>query len=113
MTKNVNKKDLPKAPIENDFGAEAVASREFKQEKISFIEKLKKEPRRKIVGHEIFKSQMGTVYSFLYNGYPVTIRFDGTEQEFPESIANAIERKLLAVSRANTPKEINEPLRGF
>ena len=113
MSKNSNRKDLPPAPVETDLVADGTAANEFRKEKISFVEKLRREPKRKVVGHEIYKQYMGTIYTFLFNGYPVSIRFDGTEQEFPETIAKAIERKLLAVSRANTPKEVNEPLQGF
>lgn len=71
------------------------------------IERLKKEPKVKVYGNEIFQDQLGEVYTFLLNGLPVTIKFDGTYQAYPESVAKLLENKLSEIAKANTRKTIN------
>jgi hypothetical protein len=71
------------------------------------VQKLKKEPRVKVYGNEIFQDQLGEVYTFLYNALPVTIKFDGSYQEYPESVAKLLESKLSEIAKANTRKTIN------
>lgn len=71
------------------------------------IQKLKKEPRVKVYGNEIFQDQLGETYTFLLNGLPVSIKFDGSYQEYPESVAKHIEAKLSQIAKANTRKNIN------
>lgn len=71
------------------------------------IERLKKEPKVKVYGNEIFQDQLGEVYTFLFNGLPVTIKFDGTYQAYPESVAKLLENKLSEIAKANTRKTIN------
>jgi hypothetical protein len=109
----VNKKDLPKAPIEEDFSSVEKTRKELKSDRELFLRKLAKEPKVKFFGDKLYQPFMGTVYTFAYNGYPITVRFDGTYQEFPETIANVIRRKLNAVSDANTRKEIEQQIQGF
>jgi len=71
------------------------------------IQKLKNEPRVKVYGNEIFQDQLGETYTFLLNGLPVSINFDGSYQEYPESVAKVIEAKLSQIAKANTRKNIN------
>jgi hypothetical protein len=71
------------------------------------ITKLKNEPKVKVYGNEIFQNQLGEVYTFLFNGLPVTIKFDGSYQEYPESVAKLLESKLSEIAKANTRKNIN------
>ena len=71
------------------------------------IQKLKNEPRVKVYGNEIFQAQLGETYTFLLNGLPVSIKFDGTYQEYPESVARLIESKLSRIAKANTRQNIN------
>ncbi len=71
------------------------------------IERLKKETKVKVYGNEIFQDQLGEVYTFLLNGLPVTIKFDGTYQAYPESVAKLLEHKLSEIAKANTRKTIN------
>jgi len=71
------------------------------------IQKLKNEPRVKVYGNEIFQDQLGETYTFLLNGLPVSIKFDGSYQEYPESVAKHIEAKLSQIAKANTRKNIN------
>jgi hypothetical protein len=71
------------------------------------VQKIKQEPRVKVYGNEIFQDQLGETYTFLYNGLPVTIKFDGSYQEYPESVATLLESKLSEIAKANTRKTIN------
>lgn len=71
------------------------------------IKRLKEEPRVKVYGNEIFAAQLGDIYTFLYNGLPVTIKFDGTYQEYPQTVAKHIEQKLSTIAKANTRRNIN------
>lgn len=71
------------------------------------IEKLKNEPKVKVYGNEVFQSQLGEVYTFLFNSLPVTIKFDGTYQEYPESVAKLLENKLSEIAKANIRKTVN------
>lgn len=72
------------------------------------LDKLNKEKKIKVWGNVLYKDFLGDVYSFLYQEYPVTIKFDGTWQEYPETIANIIMAKLDAAAYANTPKEAGD-----
>lgn len=71
------------------------------------IQKLKNEPKVKVYGNEIFQDQLGETYTFLLNGLPVSIVFNGTYQEYPESVAKVIEAKLSQIAKANTRRNIN------
>lgn len=71
------------------------------------IQRLKNEPRVRVYGNEIFQDQLGETYTFLLNGFPVSIKFDGSYQEYPESVATVIEAKLSKIAKANTRKNIN------
>lgn len=62
----------------------------------------------KFTGQKIFAQFFGEIYTFLYNGIPVTVKFDGSTQEFPEFVYNKIMDKISAVSESNTPKDIIE-----
>jgi hypothetical protein len=73
---------------------------ELQKEAQTFIQKLKKEPLVKVHGAKVFQKTLGDYYTFLINGYSVTIYFDGSYQEYPKSIAELLNRKLddIAVS---------------
>lgn len=72
-----------------------------------FLEKLRNEPLVSVHGSEVYKQFCGDVYTFLYNGVCVSIKFDGQDYQYPATIAKALNRKLAAISKANTPKVIN------
>lgn len=73
---------------------------EIQKEAQTFIQKLKGEPLVKVHGAKVFQKTLGDYYTFLINGYSVTIYFDGSYQEYPQSIAELLNRKLddIAVS---------------
>lgn len=68
------------------------------------LDKCKSDKKVKFRGDKIWAPIFGKVYTFLYNGIPVTVKFDGTEQEFPEFVYNLIQEKIHETSEANTPK---------
>ena len=69
------------------------------------LAKLRREPKVKVYGAPSFKKSEGPYYTFLFNGIPVTIKFDGTWQEFPSSIAEHLNRKLEKIAAALAPVE--------
>ncbi len=57
------------------------------------------------------RTAAGDVYTFTFNGFPISIRFDGTYQEYPETIAKILIKKLDDIAISNTPvKKTNEQL---
>jgi len=81
-----------------------------KRDNSLLIKKYKNEPKVEVIGSKLYKKHLGSVYTFTYNGFPVSIKFDGTPQEFPQTIAKVINRKLNEISEANSPKEVNQEL---
>ena len=81
--------------------AERVYIREKKQ---YMLEKCKNDEVVKFRGDKIYAPFFGKVYTFLYNTIPVTVRFDGSVQEFPRFIYDKIMEKIHEVSESNTPK---------
>ena len=82
-------------------------------EKAYFIEKrthiLNRCKNDKVVERTISKLYapiIGKVYTFFYNGVPVTIYCDGKPHKYPEFIANKIDKKLAKISESNTYKEV-------
>lgn len=79
---------------------------ENKRETLAFWESLRKEPSVGIKGDVSYKMFMGDVFTFLYNGVPVTIKFDGTIQYFPAPIANYIEKVLSKTAETNQEHKV-------
>ena len=83
------------------------AEKIYIKEKMKFmLDKCKKDKVVKFRGDKIYAQFFGKEYTFLYNPIPVTIKFDGSVQEFPEFIYNKIVEKIHEVSESNTPKEV-------
>ena len=83
------------------------AEKIYIKEKMNYmLSKCKKDKVVKFRGDKIYAQFFGKVYTFLYNAVPVTIKFDGSVQEFPEFIYNKIMEKIHEVSESNTPKEV-------
>ena len=88
------------------------AEKIYIKEKMKFmLDKCKKDKVVKFRGETIYAQFFGKEYTFLYNAVPVTIKFDGSTQEFPEFIYNKIMEKIHEVSESNTPKEVIEDRR--
>lgn len=75
-----------------------------------FLARLKKEPRVKILCSKAYAPYFGTTYTALMNTVPVTVKFDGTYQEFPETIAKWLQDKFIRVTESNVPQIKNEIL---
>ena len=85
--------------------SEKEAERTYIKEKMRFmLDKCRKDENVKFRGDKLYAQYFGKAYTFLYNAIPVTVRFDGTEQEFPRFIYDKIMEKIHEVSEANTPK---------
>lgn len=95
-----------KAAIDaNNEMSEKEAERTYIKEKMKFmLDKCKKDDVVKVRGDKIYAQYFGKEYTFLYNAIPITIKFDGSEQEFPAFIARKIMQKIHEVSESNTPK---------
>ena len=68
------------------------------------LDKCKNDEVMKFRGDKIYAPFFGKVYTFLYNAIPVTVKFDGSVQEFPKFIYDKIMEKIHEVSESNTPK---------
>lgn len=89
------------------------AEKTYIKEKMKFmLSKCKSDKVVKFRGDKIYAQFFGKEYTFLYNAVPVTIKFDGSVQEFPEFIYNKIMEKIHEVSESNTPKVIIEDRTG-
>lgn len=76
----------------------------------TFLQKLKNEKTKKILCSKALATYFGTTYSAVLNTVPVTVKFDGREHEYPESVANWLLDKFLKVTDSNTPRVENETL---
>lgn len=103
-----------KAAIDaNNEISEKEAEKTYIKEKMKFmLSKCKNDKVVKFRGDKIYAQFFGKEYTFLYNAVPVTIKFDGSVQEFPEFIYNKIMEKIHEVSESNTPKVIIEDRTG-
>lgn len=81
----------------------SVDSNYAEQNKIRFA-KIKSEPLVGVYGNPLYAQYLGDVYSFDYQDFPVTIKFDGTTQYYHQTIAELLQKKLDAAARANVPK---------
>lgn len=95
-----------KAAIDaNNEISEKEAEKTYIKEKMKFmLDKCKTDDVVKFRGDKLYAQYFGKVYTFLYNAVPVTVKFDGSVQEFPKFIYDKIMEKIHEVSEANTPK---------
>jgi hypothetical protein len=76
----------------------------------SFLARLKSEPVKKVYCSKAYAMYFGKTYTALYNTVPVTVHFDGTNQEFPETVANWLLDKFIRVTESNVPRVENDQL---
>ncbi len=74
-----------------------------KRDNSALINKYKHEKKVKVYGSPIYVPPCGDIYTFTFNGLTVSIKFDGTWQEYPETIAKMLIKKLDAIAVSNTP----------
>lgn len=82
------------------------------EKKRYMLNKAKSDDKVSFVGQKLFAPIFGEVYTFLYNTIPVTVRFDGSTQEFPKFIYDFLMEKINEVSESNTNKDENVQLSG-
>lgn len=73
------------------------------EKKRFMLNKCKTDKQMTFVGNKLYAQFFGAVYTCLYNGIPVTVRFDGTAQKFPEFVYNWLMEKINAVANSNVP----------
>ena len=78
----------------------------FIEKRRHMLERCKKDERVTRTISKLYAPIVGKVYTFTYNGVPVTVYCDGKPHEYPRFIAEAIDRKLAKISESNTYKEI-------
>ena len=89
----------------NNEISEKEAERTYIKEKMNYmLNRCKNDEVVKFRGDKLYAQYFGREYTFLYNAIPVTIKFDGTVQEFPKFIYDKIMEKIHEVSESNTPK---------
>lgn len=71
-------------------------------------EQLAKDELVKIRGDIAYQAYFGDAVAFTYNGLLVRLELNGQEQEFPETIAKEIQRRLNDVVRVSMPTKSNE-----
>jgi hypothetical protein len=76
----------------------------------NFLRRLKNEPTRKIMCSKAYANYFGSTYTALYNTVPVTVKFDGMEHVYPETVANWLLDKFIRVTESNIPKVQNDTL---
>lgn len=76
------------------------------EKKNNMLKKCKESPVVTRTISKLYAPIIGKVYTFLYNGVPVTLWCDGKPHEYPEFIAKRIDEKLNKISESNTYKEI-------
>lgn len=89
----------------NNEISEKEAERTYIKEKMNYmLNRCKNDEVVKFRGDKLYAQYFGKEYTFLYNAIPVTIKFDGSVQEFPKFIYDKIMEKIHEVSESNTPK---------
>jgi hypothetical protein len=72
--------------------------------------KYENEPKVEVMGSTMYKPYLGSRYTFTFNGFPVSIEFNGKPQKYPATIAKVLQRKLNEIAEANAPKNVDTQL---
>lgn len=92
------------APVEDTVN-ESQVLRDAEIARRGLMAGLAKAPKMRVYGSKSYKESMGDRWTFLYNGVPVSISFDGTWQEYPEPVALYIQKALEQIAESNAPKD--------
>lgn len=77
----------------------------FIEKKNHMLKRCKTDEVVELTVDKINAQYLGKVYTFAYNGIPVTVYCDGKPHKYPKFIADKIRKKLTAISESNTYKE--------
>lgn len=99
-----------KAAIEtnNEIAIRESEKAYFIEKKNYMLNKCKNDEKVTRTISKLYAPIIGRVYTFALNGIPVTIYCDGKPHEYPEFIAQKIDKKLAKISESNTYKEITD-----
>lgn len=78
----------------------------FLEKKNHMLSKCKNSKKKTITVPKLYADIIGKFYTFSYNCIPVTVYPDGKPHEYPEFIANKIEKKLAKIAASNTYQEL-------
>lgn len=68
----------------------------------AMVEQMKTDEVVEVAFPKFYAEYLGKVYTFLLNGLPIVVKFDGTKQKFPRFIYNYIQDKLSKIVDSNT-----------
>lgn len=74
------------------------------------LSRFKNERKVKVLCSKAYAPYFGTTYTALFNTIPVTVKFDGKEHIYPESVARWLQDKFIRVTESNIPKVENDEL---
>lgn len=95
--------------IEEASAAKRRADNAFMKKRIKDMgQMMKTAPKRVITPSAGLAQFLGTSFTFLLNGYPITVYLNSKPQEFPDFVADVIDRKLREALDANAPKDITQ-----
>ena len=76
----------------------------------ALVKKYRNEPKVQVLGAQLYKQFIGDRLTYTLNGFPVSIKFDGTWQEYPASVAKNLQQKLADIAEAHAPKNVNQEI---
>lgn len=79
----------------------------FIEKKNHMLKRCKKDKKVTRTISKFYEPYLGKVYTFLYNGIPVTLYCDGKPRQYPEFIAKKIDKKLSQIADSNTAQDIS------
>ena len=86
----------------------APSSKDYNTNNKIRFDKIKSEPMVAVYGNPLYATYLGDAYSFDYQDFPVTIRFDGKNYFYHKTIAEILQKKLDAAARANAPTTVGD-----
>ena len=78
----------------------------FIEKRRHMLERCKNDEKVTRTISKLYAPIIGKVFTFAYNGVPVTVYCDGKPHEYPKFIAEKIDKKLAKISESNTYKEV-------
>lgn len=98
--------------------SKAIIAEEREQEDIEYmnsftaniLKSFKDAPVRSLMCDKMYAMYLGSTYTFIYNTVPVTVKFNGTTQTFPEPVYNRLVKKLQEVSNSVSPSVVEDQL---
>lgn len=76
----------------------------MKRYRPALLERWKKEPLEPVYASEAYALYFGTVWTILFDLIPITVRFDGSEQMYPKSVARFLRKKIAKTTKVNIPR---------